>query len=212
MTPPKTKPELATTTVALADLKHWPGNARRGVVSKIKESMITNGIFQPLIVQKSTMQVIAGNHRLLALTELHQDDPEKWGPQADVILLDVDDHRASKMNLADNKTADSASWDDRLLVEQLQAIIESDDDLVGTGFAEDELDDMILRLEDEIAAGEDDGLADMPNGAIASYTIVFDDEEQLSRWNGFVRGLRQRDESGATVGTLLIEHIEESGL
>ena len=147
----KPAPALTTTRVPLADLERWPGNARRGVVSGIKESMRVNGVFQPLIVQKSTNRIIAGNHRYDALLELHEEQPDEWDGHADVVYLDVNDNRALKMNLADNKTSDDATWDDRALLDQLQAIIEDGDDLLGTGFAPDEVDDLAARLEDELA-------------------------------------------------------------
>lgn len=150
-------PELTTTRVSLDTLERWPGNARRGIVSGIKESMRVNGVFQPLIVQKSTNRIIAGNHRYDALKELHEEQPDEWDGHADVVYLDVNDSRALKMNLADNKTSDDASWDDRALLDQLQSIIEDGDDLLGTGFAPDEVDDLAARLEDELdALTEDD--------------------------------------------------------
>ena len=148
-------PELTTTRVSLDTLERWPGNARRGVVSGIKESMRVNGVFQPLIVQKSTNRIIAGNHRYDALKELHEEQPDEWDGHADVVYLDVNDSRALKMNIADNKTSDDATWDDRALLDQLQSIIEDGDDLLGTGFAPDEVDDLAAMIEDEL---------DLPDG------------------------------------------------
>lgn len=140
------KPALATTSVPLDTLEKWPGNARRGIVAGIKESMRVNGVFQPLIVQKSTNRIIAGNHRYDALVELHEEEPEKWGDRADVIVLDVNDARALKMNLADNKTSDDASWDNRALMDQLESVLTDGGDLNGTGFAMDEFDDLAASL------------------------------------------------------------------
>lgn len=142
------KPDLATTRVPLEDLERWPGNARRGVVSGIKESMRVNGVFQPLIVQKSTNRIIAGNHRYDALVELYEEQPDEWDGHADVILLDVNDSRALKMNLADNKTSDDASWDTPSLVAQLRDVLaETDGTLLGTGFADDEMQDLLALVE-----------------------------------------------------------------
>lgn len=141
------KPKLTTTTVELESLTEWPGNARRGVVSGIKESIRTNGVFQPLIVQKSTSRIIAGNHRWFALKELHEEFPEEFGDTADVILLDVNDSRATKMNLADNKTSDDASWDNEALLAQLESLADLDEGLDGSGFADDDLDDLQALME-----------------------------------------------------------------
>lgn len=141
------KPTLATTNVKLDSLEQWPGNARRGVVSGIKESIRTNGVFQPLIVQKSTNRIIAGNHRWFALKELAEESPEEFGDSADVILLDVNDSRATKMNLADNKTSDDASWDNEALLAQLESLADLDEGLDGSGFADDDLDDLQALME-----------------------------------------------------------------
>lgn len=136
------KPDLQTTRVKLDSLEQWPGNARRGVVAGVKESMRVNGVFQPLIVQKSTNRIIAGNHRWEALRELHDEEPEKFTDEVDVILLDVNDTRATKMNLADNKTSDDASWDNDALLSQLLELQDEAGDLLGTGFADDDLADL----------------------------------------------------------------------
>lgn len=146
-----TTPKLKTTSVPLDSLEPWPGNARRGVVAKIKESMRVNGVFHPLDVQKNTRRIIAGNHRHKALLELHEEFPEdeRWGPNVDIIEHDVNDKRALKMHLADNKTADDATWDDEALVEQLREAMDDGDSLEGTGFDDDDLEDLIHLIDSE---------------------------------------------------------------
>lgn len=145
---------LDITYVPLAELKLWPGNARQGVVREIKESMRKNGVFQPIVVQKSTNRVIAGNHRMMAMLELHGEKPEKFSDLAPVVYMDVNDATANRMNVADNKTSDDASWDERLLAEQLQAIVEEDGSLEGTGFDDDDLQDLIESLDADSEDGD----------------------------------------------------------
>lgn len=132
--------------VPVADLEEWPGNARVGNVERIKASMRQHGVFNPVIVQRSTNRVMIGNHRIAALRELHDEDPKEWDGLAPVIYYDVDDTQANKINLIDNKASDEATWDTRLPVEQLQEILEQEESLFGTGFSEDELDDLAARL------------------------------------------------------------------
>lgn len=147
-------------------LKLWPGNARRGVIEGIKESIRVNGFYTPLIVQKSTRQIIVGNHRFQAWRALAEEEPERFGDRVPVVFLDVNEARAQKINLADNKTADDATWDDEALVEQLQAIMADEGDLVGTGFASDEFEDLqslfeaddLDLLADEFGEPSDDDL------------------------------------------------------
>lgn len=185
-------PTLKTTRVPLDSLERWPGNARRGIVSGIKESMRVNGVFQPLVVQKSTNRIIAGNHRFDALNELHEEQPDEWDAHVDVVIIDVNDQRALKMNLADNKTSDDATWDDQALLDQLQSIVEDGDDLTGTGFALDELDDLAAKLEDALADEYD-----MDPGSVADRSEKF--TEDMTRANDAVRMMVLTFVSGAFI-------------
>ncbi|MCQ9384418.1 ParB/RepB/Spo0J family partition protein [Brevibacterium moorei] len=177
-------PTLKTEAVPLDSLTPWPGNARRGVVSGVKESMMVNGVFQPLIVQKSTRKIIAGNHRWQALVELHGEQPDKFGPTVDVIMIDVNDTRASKMNLADNKTSDDATWDNQALLDQL-LLLDGDDDLTGTGFADDDLSDLQALMENDLTlddfqtGGDEDGPEDAGAAGVES-TGITDDGSRMN--------------------------------
>jgi hypothetical protein len=59
-----TSPQLVTVRRRLADLQHYPGNARRGDTEAIAESLAVNGQFRPLAVQASTSYVLTGNHTM----------------------------------------------------------------------------------------------------------------------------------------------------
>ena len=133
-------------TRELDALTEWEGNARQGDVDVIKESMRTNGVFQPIIVQASTGKIIAGNHRYKALVELHREAPDSWPSKVSVIPLDVTDEEALRIHLADNKTSDDAEWDIRALVAQLDEVTAQPSGLTGTGFDEDDLNDLRDQL------------------------------------------------------------------
>ena len=133
-------------TRELDALTEWEGNARQGDVDVIKESMRTNGVFQPIIVQAQTGKVIAGNHRLRAMRELHREAPDSWPSKVSVIPLDVTDEEALRIHLADNKTSDDAEWDIRALVAQLDEVTAQPSGLTGTGFDEDDLNDLRDQL------------------------------------------------------------------
>ena len=97
-------------------------------------------------MQRSTGYVIAGNHRLLA------------GRQAGltsfpVVYLDVTDAQALKINVADNKLSDDATYDIDDLIDQLQTV----DDLDGTGWSEEELAELLADDADEDLDDEDLG-------------------------------------------------------
>lgn len=143
-------------TAAPADLNLFHNNPRTGNIALIKESLETNGAFKPIVVNKGThtgrpMEVLAGNHTLQAIRELHDEHPddERWATVA-IWEVDVDEDRATKIVLADNKTADAGSYDDTALFELLSSV---DDNLDGTGYGYDDLEDL-SALMDELATPE----------------------------------------------------------
>lgn len=75
-----------TTQVALSELLEFEGNPRRGNVEEIEKSLRAHGQYRALVVQRSTMRVIAGNHTLAALRGIGAE-------HALVHLLDVDPAR-----------------------------------------------------------------------------------------------------------------------
>ena len=156
------------TTIPITELNLHHKNARTGDVQAIKGSMVANGVYKPIVVNKGTHtgrpnEVLAGNHGLKAMRELAQENPDdtRW-QNVSVWLVDVDDDRATRILLADNRTADLGSYDNELLQELLESI---DDDLDGTGYDEDDLQilrdltsgpDSLDDLESEFGEPEDD--------------------------------------------------------
>jgi len=123
---------LSMRQVPLKDLSPYPGNPRRGDVDAIAQSLETNGQYRPVVVQKSTGHVLAGNHTVLAAESLG------WKKIA-AVFVDVDDDQAAKIVLADNKTAELGSYDH----DDLVALLQSVDNLDGTGYSQVELDAVI---------------------------------------------------------------------
>lgn len=127
-----------TELVPVDQLTSYPGNARRGDLDAIKDSLRVNGQYAPLIVQRSTGYVIVGNHRLEAARALG------WR-ELEVKYLDVDDDHARRIVIADNRTSDLGGYDDRALVALLRDLGE---DLTGTGYDLDDYDDLLAALEE----------------------------------------------------------------
>lgn len=126
--------------VALSELTQHPANPRMGDVGAIAESIEANGFYGVVVAQRSTGRILAGNHRVraaevLGLTELP------------VIYLDVDDDRALRILLADNRTNDLASYDDAGLVDLLADLAQTQDGLTGTGYDGDVLDELLADLD-----------------------------------------------------------------
>lgn len=127
--------------VGIDAIQRHPKNARRGDVDRIVESIRANGFFNPLIVQRSTGYILAGNHR-------HQ-AAEKLGlAELPVIYLECDDTQARRIMLADNKTSDRGTYEKEDLAKLLQEAL-GDGGLLGTAFDATEVD----KLLQETAAG-----------------------------------------------------------
>lgn len=142
----------------LTDLNRFHKNARRGDVEAIMGSIVANGVYRPIYVNKGTytgrpLEVLAGNHTLEAMRRLAEQNPEdpRW-QTVDVWEVDVDDQRAAKIVLADNRASDLATYNDETLLDILQDL----PDLTGTGYTDNDLADLIASMTGEELEPEDD--------------------------------------------------------
>ena len=127
---------VKTKVVPLDELTPYPGNARRGRVDVITESLEKNGQYRSLVVREienGPLVVLAGNHTLLALGEIGTK-----GARCEIVRCD--DATARRINLVDNRASDLATDDDEALVELLAGL---DGDGAGTGFTEDDIAKML---------------------------------------------------------------------
>lgn len=126
-----------TRRVRVEDLVHYPGNARVHDLAAIADSLDEHGLYRPVVVQESTMHVLAGNGTVEAARDLLG-----W-THLDVYVVDVDDDRAARINLVDNRTSELGSYDEQALAAQLEALA---DDLTGTGYTDADLDALQAQL------------------------------------------------------------------
>jgi DNA modification methylase len=126
---------IRSAEVSISDLKQYPGNARRGDVDMIRESLRVNGQYKQIIVQESTGYVLAGNHTLQAAKGEHWD-------KLHVTFVECSDETAQKINLVDNRSNDVATYDMEALTDLLKEIPEFE----GTGFTEGDLDDLLAEM------------------------------------------------------------------
>lgn len=165
-----------TTSVSLSDLATFHRNARRGDVKAIAASLRVNGQYRPVVANIGTHtgrpnEVLAGNHTLMAARDLAE-DPEIGTDWSKILVhwVDVDDDRANRIVLADNKTAELGDYDMTALFELVDSL---GDDLDGTGYTDEDLADLDALLQERndtitdpfatADAGEgkkDDGLID----------------------------------------------------
>jgi ParB-like chromosome segregation protein Spo0J len=131
---------LRTEMVQLDQLTPFPGNARRGKVEVIKESIEKNGQYRSLIVREikdGPQVVLAGNQTMISISEL-------GGSQARCEIIECDDDTARRINLVDNRASDLAEDDEEALAELLGHFRE---DGTGTGYTADEIAEYVGDLE-----------------------------------------------------------------
>lgn len=159
---------IGTQPAELGELTPFPGNARRGNVDLVLDSLRANGQYKPLVVRRQgkTLTILAGNHTYLALLrheesrsdaclewELTSNRPcelcinvDKDDPSTLVHIVECDDATAARINLVDNKAADAGSYDDEALAAILSGVVGS---FAGTGYTDDEADSIVARYEAE---------------------------------------------------------------
>jgi hypothetical protein len=130
-----------TEEVAVDSLVVHPDNPRVGDIGAIISSIEHNGWYGTIVAQTSTRHVLAGNHRLMAAQALGLSTvPVYW--------VDVDDAKARRILLADNRATDRATYDDDRLLDLLTTVSEQDT-LLGTGWDEDEVRNLVGLLDDD---------------------------------------------------------------
>jgi DNA modification methylase len=151
----KSKPpfNLAIVYRPIDALRPDPTNARRHSkkqIRQIAESIRIFGFNVPVLVDRD-LNVIAGHGRLLACRELAI-------TQVPTLCLDhLTSAQARAFEIADNRLADIATWDDRLLAQQLKdlSLLGLDFNIEVTGFEVAEIDLRIASLEDLPEYGDD---------------------------------------------------------
>lgn len=134
-------PDLQVQRVPWDSLMQHPRNPRNGDVEAIKRSIMVNGVYRPIIAcQDGT--ILAGHHLWTALGELGHED-------VSVIFLDVHpaSTEATRIMVADNRTADLGTYDDGLLASLLKDI-DSEAGLIGTGYTEDDFTRLLESITD----------------------------------------------------------------
>ncbi len=112
-----------------------PKNPRRSDVGELVASIKANGFYGSVVAQRSTGYILAGNHRVEAALEVGLTEiPVMW--------IDCSDSQALRILLVDNRSSDTASYDNRGLTEILRELKEDELGLDGTGFDEMALADL----------------------------------------------------------------------
>lgn len=146
-----------------SELNLYYKNPRVGNIDVIKGSLRAHSQYKPILVNKGTYtgrenEVLAGNHTLKAIRDLAEQypDDERW-QQVDVWEIDVDNDRAARIVVADNRTSELGGTDEDQLAELLDQLNESEGGLEGTGYEDDDLNYLLAQVrQDEAQSVIDD--------------------------------------------------------
>lgn len=135
--------KIEYTIVDIDSVETHPKNVRQGDIGAISESLKAHGQYRPIVVDKRTNRILAGNHTWKAAKTLG------WTQINAGFIETKDDDEAIRILLADNRTTDLASYDDVELANLLKDLAETDEGLIGTAFDGDALDQLLMDLEQE---------------------------------------------------------------
>lgn len=136
-------PDLEPLARPIKELKPAQHNPRQGDVGAIKKSYERFGQRKPIVANRKTKEVIAGNHQLMAAQELG------WDKIA-VVWVDDDEATAVAYGVADNRIGQLGEWNVEELVSALGAIAPLD--LEAVGFSESEYEDYVALLDEQVGA------------------------------------------------------------
>lgn len=145
----------------LSELRPAEYNPRKALTPEdkeyqdIKHSIEKFGYVDPIIIN-SDGTVIGGHQRLTVLTDMGYET-------ADVVVVDLDKNDEKALNIALNKI--TGEWDEVKLKDLLLDLDFNEYDLQNTGFSSGEIENLYIRLEQDVEAEDD----------------VFDLEEELDK-------------------------------
>ena len=133
--------QIEYATIDIDTVVPHPKNVRQGDIGAISESLKAHGQYRPIVVDKRTNYILAGNHTWKAAKALG------WAEISAGFIESKDDDEALRILLADNRANDLAMYDTGSLEELLRELSESDEGLEGSLFDLADLDD--LQIDNE---------------------------------------------------------------
>jgi hypothetical protein len=187
-------------TVPIFLLKPAKKNPRRGAVAEVIESLREFGQHRPVVVQRSTGQVIVGNHMLKAAKQLG------WA-EMDALIVDDSDEVAMRRAIADNAVGDKATWDDEELAEVMQEIG------AVPGMNEADIDKLLSKLAPPPKVEEPTYPLVPRMNEKYDYVVIFCENETDWNWLQTKLELRReksyKSEAVATSHVITVERLQE---
>ncbi len=149
--------EMTVEEVPITMIEQHPDNANNGDLEAIETSLEVNGLYAPILVQRSTGYIVAGNHRYVAAMGL-------GATSMPVIYLDISEIEAKRIMVADNRTARLGMDDEAQMAALLSDLFATDPGLAGTGYSYDDFDRIRVSMDEALTFPDLDGtLSPEPN-------------------------------------------------
>ncbi len=128
----------AATWVGVEELRRWEENPRKNkaAISHVAESIERFGFASPIIARAEDKMIIAGHTRYEAALQLGLES-------VPVRFMNLSLADSKLLALADNKTAEIATWDEEELEKVLQSLVDEGHNVEGLGWNEEELQELI---------------------------------------------------------------------
>lgn len=170
--------------VSIGRLKPHPRNYRihpDDQLAHLAQSLKAYGFYRPVVVANDDT-VLAGHGVLQAAKSIGIDE-------VPVVRFDFgpDDPRALKLVVADNEIGRLADIDDRTMTELLRDLVAAEQELLGTGFNEEQLSLLVMttrsqsEIKDKDEAAEWLGLPSYASSGEKSYRLVVSFKSEAER-------------------------------
>lgn len=147
--------------VPITDLQQHPRNPREHDEDVLRESLILNGMYAPVIFQRSTGRLLAGNGTWAACLSLG------WTHIAGV-GLDVDDDEALRILLVDNRVHEKGKSEPEKLLDLLRSL---EGEFGGSGYTASDFTDLMSVVDAaavSLAGAPPRAVSDTPGGLVVS--------------------------------------------
>ncbi len=128
----KVASDLEPLLIDIGSVEPWPGNYREGDIGAISESLKRFGQQKPIVVQKNSMRIVAGNH-------VWQGARALGAERIAANVEEMDDDTAEAFLLADNRTSERGTSNEERLAFLLEKVAHRS--LEGTGYDGEERSD-----------------------------------------------------------------------
>lgn len=196
----------------LSELKPYEKNPRHNeeAVKYVKNSIKEFGFKVPIVIDKDNV-IVAGHTRYLASKELGLETVPC------IVADDLSPTQIKAFRLVDNKTSEKSYWDFDLMNQELLDIgVDLDmmqfdfrmplEDEDFTEFDDDEEDESDDDSDDQ---SSDDGSEPETPSFRITYEIVFNTEEEQSRWYKFISAIKKEYPELETISERILKAVEE---